>query len=136
VLKEVVVSLYRVILPVKDIEQAAKFYAAVLGEPGSRVSGGRHYFGGSKSGGAILACYSPKDDGDVRRYGDNWRQHPLQYVYFAVDDLDAARVLCISAGAQDVTDIAKMPWGETMFYALDPFENPISFVQAGTEFTG
>ncbi len=29
-----------------------------------------------------------------------------------------------------------MPWGETMFYALDPFANPISFVKAGTEFTG
>jgi len=29
-----------------------------------------------------------------------------------------------------------MPWGETMFYALDPFGNPISFVKAGTEFTG
>jgi hypothetical protein len=29
-----------------------------------------------------------------------------------------------------------MPWGETMFYALDPFGNPISFVEAGTEFTG
>ena len=29
-----------------------------------------------------------------------------------------------------------MPWGETMFYAFDPFGNPISFVKAGTEFTG
>ena len=35
-----------------------------------------------------------------------------------------------------MTGPAKMPWGETMFYALDPFGNPISFVQAGTEFTG
>ena len=39
-------------------------------------------------------------------------------------------------GAKDITAIEKMPWGETMFYALDPFDNPISFVQAGTEFTG
>jgi uncharacterized glyoxalase superfamily protein PhnB len=35
-----------------------------------------------------------------------------------------------------VTEIAAMPWGETMFYARDPFGNPISFVRAGTEFTG
>ena len=129
-------SLYRVILPVNDIERAAHFYAAVLGEPGRRVSGGRHYFGGDKAGGAILACYSPKDDGDAPRYGADWHQHPLQYVYFSVDDLDAARKRCVSAGAQDITSIGTKPWGETMFYAIDPFGNPISFVETGTEFTG
>jgi uncharacterized glyoxalase superfamily protein PhnB len=41
-----------------------------------------------------------------------------------------------TAGAKDVTEIRSMPWGETMFYAQDPFGNPISFVRAGTEFTG
>ena len=128
--------LYRVIVPVKDIDVAARFYGAVLGEPGKRVSGGRHYFGGGQAGGAILACYSPANDGDAARYGDAWRQHPLQYVYFSVDDLEDTRARCISAGAKDVTRIASMPWGETMFYALDPFDNPISFVKAGTEFTG
>ncbi len=129
-------SLYRVVLPVKDIDQAARFYAGVLGEPGKRVSGGRHYFGAGESGGAVLACYSPRDDGDERRYGLDWHPHPLQYLYFSVDDLEAARQRCISAGAQDVTDIARMPWGETMFYAADPFGNPISFVLSGTEFVG
>lgn len=126
-------KLYRVILPVNDISAAAAFYGAVLGEPGSRVSGGRHYFGGS-DGGAILACYEPGADGDA--VGDGWRQHPLQCVYFSVDDLEAAREACLVAGATDVTAIRAMPWGETMFYALDPFGNPISFVKAGTEFTG
>lgn len=129
-------SLYRVIVPVTDIEQAAQFYSEVLGEPGRRVSGGRHYFGADQAGGAILACYSPKDDGDAHRYGVKWRPHPLQDVYFSVDDLEAARQRCISAGARDITDINKMPWGETMFDGNDPFGNPISFVLAGTEFTG
>jgi hypothetical protein len=50
--------LYRVIVPVRDIEPGAQFYSAVLGETGRRVSGGRHYFG-DQSSGAILACYSP-----------------------------------------------------------------------------
>lgn len=127
--------LYRVIVPVRDIDEAARFYSAVLGEPGQRVSGGRHYFG-SSSGGAILACYSPRDDGDAKKYGDTWRPHPLEYVYLATDDLEGARARCVAAGAKDITAIEKMPWGETMFYALDPFDNPISFVQAGTEFTG
>jgi len=128
--------LYRVIMPVSDVEQAAKFYGAVLGEPGSRVSGGRHYFGGASKGGAILACYSPREDGDGPRYGEAWKMHPLQYIYVSCDDLEAARQRCVLAGASDVTEVAKMPWGETMFYALDPFGNPISFVESGTEFTG
>jgi predicted enzyme related to lactoylglutathione lyase len=130
------VSLYRVILPVRDIEAGARFYAAILEEPGRRVSGGRHYFGDPAAAGAVLAVYSPADDGDSRRYGDAWRPHPLQYVYFSTPDLAAARVRCVAAGASEVTETASMPWGETMFYALDPFGNPISFVQAGTEFTG
>jgi len=128
-----VATLYRVILPVTDIEDAARFYGAVLGAPGERVSGGRHYFAGG-DGGAILACYDPRADGD--RMGDGWRHHSNQYLYFSVDDLDAARARVVEAGGQDVTEIAAMPWGETMFYALDPFANPISFVQSGTEFTG
>jgi predicted enzyme related to lactoylglutathione lyase len=127
-------NLYRVILPVSDIEAGARFYASILDEPGRRVSPGRHYFGGSA--GAILAVYSAADDGDARRYGVKWQQHPLQYLYFSHPDLEVMRERCVGAGATEVTEIASMPWGETMFYALDPFGNPISFVQAGTEFTG
>jgi predicted enzyme related to lactoylglutathione lyase len=128
-----VVRLYRVILPVTDIAAAAQFYGQVLGEPGRRVSGGRHYFGDGDEG-AILACYDPVSDGDDLEGG--WRRHSNQYVYFSVDDLEGARARCEAAGAKDITRIRPMPWGETMFYALDPFGNPISFVEAGTEFTG
>jgi len=125
--------LYRVILPVTDIDAAAQFYATVLDEPGRRVSGGRHYFGAGDAG-AILACYDPTADGDS--IDEGWRHHALQYVYFSVDDLERTRSRCAAAGATDLTPIEAMPWGETMFYALDPFGNPISFVQAGTEFVG
>jgi hypothetical protein len=128
--------LYRVIVPVGDIEVAARFYAAVLRNPGRRVSPGRHYFGDDRTGGAILACYSPRDDGDAARYGDTWLTHPLQYVYLSTDHLEGARARCLAANALEVTPIQSMPWGETLFYALDPFRNPISFVRAGTEFTG
>jgi catechol 2,3-dioxygenase-like lactoylglutathione lyase family enzyme len=69
-------ALYRVILPVTDIEAAARFYGALLGEPGQRVSSGRHYFKGD--GGAILACYDPLADGDAR--GEGWRHHESQYL--------------------------------------------------------
>jgi len=126
------VRLFRVILPVTDIALAARFYGHVLQEAGERVSGGRHYFRGE--GGAILACYDPVADGDT--LGEGWRHHPNQYAYFSADDLPAVRARVIAAGGQGVTGIRSMPWGETLFYALDPFANPISFVKAGTEFTG
>ena len=128
-----IARLYRVILPVGEIDQAARFYAEVLGEPGKRVSRGRHYFD-TGGGGAILACYDPSADGD--ELGEGWHHHPSQYVYFAVDDLEETRRKCKAAGARDITAIGAMPWGETMFYALDPFGNPISFVKSGTEFRG
>ena len=53
--------LYRVILPVTDIEAARGFYESVLGAPGERVSPGRHYF---DCEGTILACFDPQADGD------------------------------------------------------------------------
>ena len=75
--------LFRVILPVANIDPAASFYARLLGMPGDRVSSGRHYF---DCGGTILACYDALADGDAEQVGPN-----PQYVYFSVDDLDATR---------------------------------------------
>src|SRR5689334_14508383 len=97
-------TLYRVILPVTDIEAAARFYGAVLGGPGERVSGGRHYFKGE--GGAILACYDATADGDSP--GDGWRMHSHQYLYFSVEDLEAAHSRVVTAGASEVTAIRSM----------------------------
>lgn len=128
-------NLFRVILLVSDIDRAAAFYAVVLGQAGERVSPGRHYFVGDASG-AILACYSPEQDGDAEELGTSWTPHPNQYVYFSAADLEAVRTRCLQAGASQVTPIEQMPWGETLFYANDPFGNPIAFVRAGTEFVG
>ncbi len=124
-------NLYRVIHPVRDIETAARFYAAVFATPGKRVSPGRHYF---DCGGTILACYDPVADGDDP--GDGWRHHQSQYLYFAVADLDAACKSIAEAGGEITAEIASMPWGERIFYAKDPFGNPISFVDQSTVFTG
>jgi predicted enzyme related to lactoylglutathione lyase len=125
------VEIYRVILPVTDIERAARFYAAVLEIPGERVSPGRHYF---DCGGTILACYDPAADGDA--VGEGWRPHSKQYLYFAAQDLESCAARVAAAGGQDVTEIRDCPWGERAFYALDPFANPICFVAASTEFRG
>ncbi|QDV92057.1 Glyoxalase-like domain protein [Phycisphaerae bacterium RAS2] len=130
-------KLYRVIVPVADIEQAAAFYAAVLGMPGMRVSDGRHYF---DCDGTILACYDPKAD------GDDGRPTPLpEHLYLAVDDLEHVYIACQKAGAVfDTGDVhgdpagkvATRPWGERSFYFADPFGNKLCFVDRRTVFTG
>jgi predicted enzyme related to lactoylglutathione lyase len=120
--------LFRVILPVADVEAAERFYAQVLGLPGTRVSSGRHYF---DCGGTILACYDALADGDQEPVSPN-----PQYVYFSVDDLEAAHERARAAGACELTDVEVRPWGERSFYARDPFGNPICVVDAATLFTG
>ena len=116
------------ILPVSDIEAAAAFYARLLGLPGTRVSGGRHYF---DCGGTILACYEALADGHPAQVGPN-----PQHVYFGVDDLDAAHTRAEEAGCRELGGIEVRPWGERSFYARDPFGNPICFVDSQTLFTG
>lgn len=125
-------KLYRVILPVYDIEEAAKFYTHVFGISGTRVSPGRHYF---DLGGTILACYDPKADGDELNEG--WRFHENQYIYISVSNLEEVhQKLKESTSKYLDVNISTMPWGERLFYANDPFGNPICFVDEQTVFKG
>jgi catechol 2,3-dioxygenase-like lactoylglutathione lyase family enzyme len=130
--------LFRVIVPVADIERATVFYARVLGARGQRVSPGRHYF---DCEGTILACYDPARD------GDGYEARPLpEPIYLAVDDLegvfDRAREAGAAFSAEVVPEvgplgaIAQRPWGERSFYASDPFGNPLCFVSRDSVFTG
>ena len=129
--------LFRVILPVGDIDRAARFYEAVLGAKGMRVSEGRHYF---DCGGVILACFDPRADGDAYEPKPN-----PEWLYFSVADIEAAYEACQKAGAtlapgdvhgDPAGQIAKRPWGERSFYLEDPFGNKLCFVDAETVFTG
>jgi predicted enzyme related to lactoylglutathione lyase len=128
---EITARLYRVIAPVRDIEAAARFYASVLGVPGNRVSPGRHYF---ECGDTILACYDQVADGD----GDlgSWSYHPMQYLYFSVDDLDAMSERIREAGGRIEREPSVMPWGERVLYALDPFGTRLCFADSQTLFLG
>lgn len=130
-------TLFRVILPVSDIDRAARFYEQVLGTPGRRVSGGRHYF---DCGGTILACFDPRADGD----DFDARPNP-EWLYFAVGDLEATLAAARAAGASfpagevhgdAMAAIATRPWGERSFYVRDPFDNGICFVDRETTFRG
>jgi uncharacterized glyoxalase superfamily protein PhnB len=122
-----VLHLFRVILPVSDIEVAASFYARLLRTSGKRVSTGRHYF---DCGGTILACYDAPADGDREPVGPN-----PQHVYFSVDDLDGVYARAENVECRELTPIEVRPWGERSFYARDPFDNPICFVDSQTLFT-
>lgn len=124
-------NLCRVIQPVRNIEGAARFYSHVLGTGGDRVSPRRHYF---ICGCTILACYDPVADGDG--IGEGWNHHFNQYLYFSTPDLEETQARVANAGGTITAGIATMPWGERMFYAKDPFGNPISFVDERTVFRG
>lgn len=123
--------LFRVILPVADIEIAVAFYRQVFAAPGERVSPGRHYFA---CGAVVLALYSPAAEGDEPASG--WAFHPLQYLYFAVPVLDVVRDRLRAAGGEVDEDIAVQPWGERLFYARDPLGNRLCFVAEETVFVG
>lgn len=131
------VQLFRVILPVNDIERAAAFYSAIFSDPGKRVSEGRHYF---DCGGTILACFDAKADGDDDAFAPN-----PEHLYFSVPDVEATYAACRAAGATFATgdvhdapagEIAVRPWGERSFYASDLFGNKFCFVDEATRFTG
>lgn len=126
-------KLYRIIFPVDDINKAALFYAGIFGQPGQRVSPGRHYF---DLEGTILACYDPIADGD--KIQQRWTFHKNQYVYFATGNLDIVHQKFLNSSEVKYVDtqIKEMPWGERLFYANDIFGNPICFVDRKTMFKG
>jgi len=121
--------LFRVIVPVRDIERGTAFYSSLFEDAGKRVSKGRHYF---QCGPTILVCYDPRSDGDDKEF----RSNP-DNIYFASDDLDGMYARAQSLGCEWIDEeIETRPWGERSFYARDPFGNPICFVDARTLYLG
>jgi len=124
-------KLYRIILPVDNIDKAVQFYSSIFEEKGIRVSVNRHYF---NLGGIILALMKPEV---VNENGNRtWKFHENQNIYIAVNDLDSVYERTKKAGCKYLGEIEKMPWGEKLFYAHDCFDNPICFVDEKSIFTG
>ena len=130
-----VMKLFRVILQVADLDQAAEFYSKLLDDKGRRIPrASRHYF---DCGEVIPALVDPTPGGEPAK--------PLpDYIYFAVSNLEkayarAGELECLSV--EDVHgasagDIVVRPWGERSFYAEDPWGNGLCFVDENTLFTG
>lgn len=124
--------LYRIIFPVTDIDKAAAFYGDVFEQEGKRVYSNRHYF---NLGGTILACYDPYFGQEDKT--QKWVFEKNQYIYIAVADLQKVHKKLLRSDCKHVdTKIEEMPWGERLFYANDPFGNPICFVDETTKFLG
>jgi catechol 2,3-dioxygenase-like lactoylglutathione lyase family enzyme len=126
-------KIFRITVEVASLDEAAAFYAKLLGNEGKRHPGARHYF---DCGGVILAVL------DVTRGGLPPTIGPKS-IYFAVDDLGAvhARAKELKALApyqvhgQPAGDAIQRPWGERSFYVVDPWGNDLCFCQEGTLYT-
>jgi catechol 2,3-dioxygenase-like lactoylglutathione lyase family enzyme len=126
-------KLFRITVEVGNIEEGAKLYAKLLGLPGKRHPGARHYF---DCGGVILAVLDPSQGGMKPTPG-------AKSIYFAVPDINAvharARDLEIlspySVHGQPAAEVIVRPWGERSFYVTDPWGNELCFVEDGTLYT-
>jgi catechol 2,3-dioxygenase-like lactoylglutathione lyase family enzyme len=125
-------KLFRVTVEVANLDEAATFYAKLLGTEGKRHPGARHYF----DCGVILAVL------DVSQGGLTPTPGPKS-LYFAVKDLDGvhARATALEALApyevhgQAAGDPIKRPWGERSFYVVDKWGNDLCFVEDETLYT-
>ena len=124
----------RIILHVGDIEQGTQFYSTLLGVQGKAVGGGRVYF---ECGPVILGILNPAEGGTEPK--------PIpDILYFTVQNVEqvferAKKLNCLDP--QDVHgepagNIAKRPWGERSFYAVDPWNNGLCFLEEKTLFRG
>ncbi len=115
-------NLYRVIVPVCDMDRADAFWSGLLQLELDPVAPTRHYL---HTGGAILALVDPREHGRRHRTSPDW-------LTFRVPDLDAiwqrARELgCPAPEGDEGEGIHTRPWGERSFYTNDPFGNPLCF---------
>lgn len=122
--------LFRLNVEVGDIDEAAAFYAALLGLEVRPQMGARIYLRAGPVTLQVVAVPAP--------------HVAAKALYFAVADLDsiharAAALDCLSAEDVHGTPAGEAvvrPWGERSFYADDPWGNPLCFVDDGTIYAG
>jgi len=124
---------FRLNIEVGDLARAADFYGRLLAIDGRPQPGNRIYF---QAGAVTLQVL---DVSSVRA------PHPAaKALYFTVRDLDAAfaRAQALGCLSQEAVHdapgggIVVRPWGERSFYALDPWQNPLCFIDETTVYRG
>jgi predicted enzyme related to lactoylglutathione lyase len=128
--KKDVPQFFRLNIEIGDLDKGEAFYAKLLDLEGRRQAGSRVYF---QAGPVTLqVLQTPKP-------------HPAaKALYFTVRDLDTAFERAKALGClsqENVHDapgggIVVRPWGERSFYAVDPWGNPLCFVEEGTVYKG
>jgi uncharacterized glyoxalase superfamily protein PhnB len=101
----------------------------LFGQPGRRVSPGRHYF---DLGSVIFACYDAETDGD-----DTPQLCNSEPIYLSVPNIESFYQECVDAGLiASTVKLKRQESGEYSFYMQDPFGNPLCFVDETTLFRG
>jgi catechol 2,3-dioxygenase-like lactoylglutathione lyase family enzyme len=121
------VRVFRIAVPVTQIDRSSAFYESVLGIAVDATVPSRLYF---HCGDVILALidWSLEGHGEFHPMPDN--------VYVATGELDAAYARAVAAEARILSPIEVRPWGERSFYCTDPDGNPLCFVDDATLFLG
>jgi catechol 2,3-dioxygenase-like lactoylglutathione lyase family enzyme len=99
---------FRLSVEVGNLEGGLEFYSRLLGLQGRKQPGSRCYF---DCGPVTLSVLDVSSSGTP---------HP------------AAKALYFTPGG----GIVVRPWGERSFYVVDPWKNPLCFVEEGTVYTG
>ena len=124
---------FRLNIETADLEKAIAFYTKLLNVEGRRQPGARCYF---QCGAVTLSVLDVSSQGAPHT--------AAKALYFTLRELDAAferakELGCLSQ--EQVHDapgggIVVRPWGERSFYAMDPWGNPLCFVEEGTIYPG
>jgi len=113
-------DLFRVILPVEDLERADAFWDRILGQSIDRGVPGRHYI---QTAGAILVLVDPSEHGGRHTPNPDW-------LYLRVPDLAATRATARELGCPDLpTDESA---DDVSLCTRDPDGNPLCFVEDAT----
>lgn len=128
-------QLFRVVIHVWNLEEAEAFYSTLLNMKGKRVSPGRHHY---QTGAITVALYDAVKEA-------HFHKGPIpEHLYFAVDNIEevyarAQQLNCLSNKIiydEKAGEIILRPWGERSFYAQDPYNNGLCFVDIATLITG
>lgn len=129
-MKKDVPQLFRLNIEVGELDRAIEFYSKLLDLQGRKQPGSRVYFNAGPVTLQVVQVEQPHT--------------AAKALYFTVSDLDAAfeRAKALNCLSQETVHdapgggIVVRPWGERSFYALDPWGNPLCFVEEGTVYTG
>ena len=115
-------------IDVEDLARATRFYTEAFDLAVTR----RFSFGGVELSGAPVRIYllekargSPGAAEDLRRYDRHWTPIHFDVV---VDDIDAAHMRVIAAGAKAETPIAVHAWGKIATFC-DPFGHGFCLIE-------